>query len=113
MARIRFAITRYGSLLADIERQLSPDGKLTCRFGAGRVYLVLRGAGASRWEPDVQLARALEMATTVRATLAADSRGPVRVHAKHAVVVRFEDATVAGGCEVRAHWECVVPSPAA
>jgi hypothetical protein len=109
---MRFALTRYGSLLADIERQLSPDGKLVCRFGAGRVYLVLRGAGASRWELDVQLARAMEMTTALRATLGADSRGPVRAHAGHAVVVRFEDATVAGGCEVRAHWECIVPSPA-
>ena len=110
MARIRFAVTRYGALLADIERQLSPDGKLTCRFGAGRVYLVLRGAGATRWSPEGQIARALEMATRVRTTLAADTRGPVRAHARHAVVVRFEDTTVAEGCEVRATWECVVPS---
>jgi hypothetical protein len=28
----------------------------------------------------------------------------------HAVVVRFEDVTAAEGCEVRAQWECVVPT---
>jgi len=113
MARIRFALTRYASLLEDIERQLAPDGKLTCRFGAGRVYLEWRGAGASRWDPATQLARALEMATALRATLAADTRAPVRVHAKHAVVVRFEDVGVVEGCEVRGLWECIVPSAAA
>ena len=111
MPRIRFTVTRYASVLGAIERQLAPDGRLTCRLGVGRVYLVLHGAGATRWEPATQLSRALEMAATARAMLAADARGPVRVHARHAVVVRFEDATVARGCEVRVQWECVVPTP--
>lgn len=111
MARIRFALTRYASLLEAIERQLAPEGGLTCRFGAGRVYLELRGAGASRWDAATQLSRALQMAAAVRTTLAADARSPVRVHARHAVVVRFEDAGVADGCEVRSQWECIVPSP--
>jgi hypothetical protein len=112
MARLRFGVTRYPSLLREIERQLAPDGRLTCRLGAGRVYLVLRGAGATRWEPAAQLVRALEMTAAARALLAADTRAPVRVHARHAVVVRYEDASVAEGCEVRAQWECVVSSPA-
>jgi hypothetical protein len=110
MARFRLGVTRYASVLESIERQLAPDGRLTCRLGAGRVYLVLRGAGATRWDPATQLARALEMAASARAILAADARAPVRVHARHAVVVRFEDTTVAEGCEVRAHWECIVPT---
>lgn len=112
MPRLRFAVTRYASVLAAIERQLAPDGRLTCRLGVARVYLVLHGAGATRWEPADQLARALEMAAVARAMLAADPRGPVRAHARHAVVVRYEDATVARGCEVRLQWECVVPTPA-
>jgi len=106
---MRMAVTRYGALLKTIEQGLAPDGGLTCRFGAGRVYLVLRGVGASRWDPSLQLARALDMAASLRATLAADTRAPVRVHAGHAVVVRFEDAGVEQGCEVRTHWECVIP----
>jgi hypothetical protein len=110
MVRFRLAVTRYPSVLEAIERQLAPDGRLTCRLGAGRVYLVLRGAGATRWDPATQLARALEMAAAARAILAADARGPVRAHARHAVVVRFEDVTAAEGCEVRAQWECVVPT---
>jgi hypothetical protein len=105
-------MTRYPAVLEAIERRLAPDGRLTCRLGAGRVYLELRGAGATRWDPATQLAHALELATALRAELAADAHAPVRVHAGHAIVVRYEDAIVAQGCEVRAHWECVVPSPA-
>ena len=113
MARFRLRATRYPDVLANIERQLGADERLTCSLGAGRVYLVLRGSGASRWDEKVQLARALEMAATARAVLAADARAPVRVHARHAVVVRYEDAVVAAGCHVRALWECVVPTTTA
>jgi len=111
MARFRLAVTRYASVLDAIERQLAPDGRLTCRLGAGRVYLTLRAAGATRWDAATQLARALEMASAARAILAADDRAPVRAHARHAIVVRYEDATVAEGCEVRAAWECIVTAP--
>ena len=114
MVRFRFRVTRYPDALEAIERKLAPDdGHLTCRFGAGRVYVVLRGVGATRWAPEAQLARALEMAVVTRASLASDARASVRVHAAHAIVVRFEDVTVAEGCEVRAQWECVVPTPVA
>ena len=110
MPRYRLAVTRYPDVLQAIERRLAPGGGLTCSLGAGRVHLVLRGSGATRWTGEVQLARALEMAAVVRDMLAADTRGPVRVHAGHAVVVRYEDAAVAAGCDVRSQWECVVPS---
>ena len=107
-----FRVTRYPEVLEAIERQLAPDGHLTCRLGAGRVYLTLRGVGATRWEPSSQLARALEMARAARAVLASDARAPVRAHVQHAVVVQYEDVGVAEGCEVRAQWECVVPTGA-
>jgi hypothetical protein len=104
-------MTRYPDVLDAIERQLAPAaGGLTCSLGAGRVYLVLRGAGATRWEPEAQLARALAMAAAARAVLAADPRPPVQVHARHAAVVRYEDVAIAAGCDVRALWECVVPT---
>ena len=112
MARFRLRPTRYPDVLEAIERQLASEGRLTCSLGAGRVYLILRGAGATRWEAEPQLTRALEMAAAARAVLAADARAPVRVHAQHAVVVRYEDAEVAAGCDVRAEWECIVPAPA-
>ena len=111
MPRFRLGLTRYPDVLHAIERQLAPDGRLTCSLGAGRVHLVLRGSGATRWAAEAQLARALEMAAVARGVLAADARASVRVHARHAVVVRYEDATAAAGCDVRAQWECVVPSP--
>jgi hypothetical protein len=111
MARFRLRVTRYPDVLDAIERRLAPAvGGLTCSLGAGRVHLVLRGAGATNWEPTARLARALEMAATARAVLVADPRQPVRVHARHAIVVRYEDVAVAAGCEVRALWECVVPT---
>jgi hypothetical protein len=112
MPRFRFGVTRYPGVLDAIERQLAPAGGLTCSLGAGRVHLVLRGVGATRWSADAQIAHALEMARMARALLAADARAPVRVHATHAIVVRYEDVAVAAGCDVRAHWECVVPTPA-
>lgn len=111
MPRFRLGVTRYPDVLRAIERQLAPDGRLTCSLGAGRVHLVLRGTGATRWTAEAQLARALEMAAIARGVLAADARAPVRVHATHAVVVRYEDVAAAAGCDVRAQWECVVPSP--
>ena len=111
MPRFRLRVTRYPDVLDAIERRLAPSlGALTCSLGAGRVYLVLRDAGATRWEPEAQLARALEMAAAARAVLAADPRRPVRVHVRHAAVIRYEDVAVAAGCEVRALWECVVPT---
>jgi hypothetical protein len=112
MAPFRLRATRYPDVLEAIERQLASDGRLTCSLGAGRVHLVLRGSGATRWSAEVQLARALQMPVAARAVLAADARPPVRVHARHAVVVRYEDAGEAAGCDVRAQWECVVPAPA-
>lgn len=112
MAWFRLRPTRYPDVLQAIERHLASDGRLRCSLGAGRVYLSLRGAGATRWGVDTQLARALEMAAAARAVLAADARAPVRVHAQHALVVRYEDATMAAGCDVRAQWECVVPTVA-
>jgi hypothetical protein len=112
MARFRLRPTRYPDVLEAIERQLASDGRLSCSLGVGRVYLSLRGAGATRWGAEVQLARALEMAAVARGVLAADARAPVRVHAQHAIVVRYEDAVVAAGCDVRAQWECIVPTPA-
>jgi hypothetical protein len=112
MARFRLRPTRYPDVLEAIERQLAADGRLTCSLGAGRVYLTVRGAGATGWGAAAQLATALEMAAAARSVLAADPRAPVRAHARHAVVVRYEDAGLAAGCDVRAQWECIIPTPA-
>ena len=107
---VRLTLTRYPDVLERIERQLAPGGHLTCRLGAGRVYLTLRGVGATRWDYAEQMRRALEMAALARAILAGDPREPVRVHSHHAITVKYEDVGVAEGCEVRATWECVVPT---
>jgi len=107
---MRIGISRYASVANAIEQRLALGGRLSCQIGQGRLCITLRSAGATRWEPTVQVARALDMAAVARGTLAADRRAAVRRHARHAVVVRFEDAMVAEGCQVRATWECIVPA---
>jgi hypothetical protein len=111
MAPLRIGISRYASVANAIERRLALGGRLSCQIGQGRLCITLRSAGATRWDPAVQVARALDMATVARGILAAETRASVRRHARHAVVVRFEDAMVAAGCQLRASWECIVPAP--
>ena len=111
MARLRLGISRYASVTDAIERRLAVGGRVSCHIGHGRLYVVLRGIGATRWEPATQLARALDIVAITREVLSSDVRASVRGRAGHAVVVRFEDVEVARGCEVHAQWECVVPSP--
>jgi hypothetical protein len=117
MAGFRLGVTRYAVVSAATERQLAPEGRLTCRFGAARVYLVRRGAGAVRWARRNSSSAPPEMAAARDGggrprDAQRRPRAPVRVHARHAAVVRFEDADVAGACVVQAQWECVVPAPA-
>lgn len=103
-------MVRYASVADAIERRFAL-GRAECRIGQGRLYIVLRGAGATRWEPSAQLAQALEMAAVARDVLSSDARSALRRRAGQAIVVRFEDAANARGCDVRAVWECVVPRP--
>jgi hypothetical protein len=109
MPRLRLGVVRYASVAEAIEQRLAVGRRPTCDIRQGRVYLVLRGVGASRWEPAAQLAYALDAATVAREALAAHPRSAVRAHARHAVVVRLEDVGVEHGCEVRTQWECIVP----
>lgn len=112
MTRLRIGVVRYASVAEAIEARLHVGVRPACHLGQGRLHIVVRGAGATRWEPAEQLARALEMAAVARDVLLADPRSAVRSRAGRAVVVRYEDAAAAQGCDVRAHWECVVPGPA-
>src|SRR3954471_15081176 len=89
MARLRIGISRYASVANAIEQRLALGGRLACQIGQGRLCITLRSAGATRWVPEVQLARALEMAAVARELLDRDTRASVRRHARHAVVVRF------------------------
>jgi hypothetical protein len=111
MARLRIGISRYASVANAIEQQLTLGGRLSCQIGQGRLCITLRKVDATRWAPETQLARALEMAGIARRTLAGDRRAAVRRHARHAVVIRFEDASAAEGCQVHAAWECIIPAP--
>ena len=111
MTRLRVGVVRYASVADAIEERLALGGRPRVRIGQGRILIVLRGVGATRWEPASQLTRALEMASVARAVLADDTRGALQRHARHAVVVRFEDVAAAQGCDVRATWECVIPTP--
>lgn len=80
--------------------------------GYARVTLTFRRLGASRWSENQRIEHALRAAATARAVLADDSRRVVCERATRAIVVVYEDATLARGCAVVARWECVVPAPA-
>jgi 2-polyprenyl-6-methoxyphenol hydroxylase-like FAD-dependent oxidoreductase len=45
-----------------------------------------------------------------RVILANDARRGIRRRSTRAIVVVYEDAMIARGCEVLARWECIVPS---
>ena len=111
MTRLRIGVVRYASVADAIEGRLGLGVRPSCHIGQGRLYIVVRGIGATRWPQEAQVSRALEMAAIAREILEADGRVTVRRHARHAVVVRFEDAAAVQGCDVRARWECVVPTP--
>ena len=74
MPRLRFGVIRHPEVLRAIEQELAPAGGLTCQLGAGRVVLVWRRVGATRWEADAQLAKALELRMAARTRLATDPR---------------------------------------
>lgn len=111
MARLHVGVTRYASVANRIAERLGVGGRPECYVGQGRVYVVIRGAGGTRWEPDVQVARALHVAQTAREILLAEPRALARRYAQRAVVVRFEDWNEAAGQHVHTLSECVVPAP--
>jgi len=111
MSRLRVGVVRFASVSDAIEERLALGARPRVIIGHGRILIAVRNIGATRWEPATQMTRAQEMAAIARAVLAQDARASVRRRAENAFVVRFEDIVAAQGCDVRATWECVIPTP--
>lgn len=110
MSRLQIGIVRYASVGAAIARALGVQPPPDVHIGQGRVTIVFRRVGASRWPQDEQVDFALRVAVVGRRVLAEDRRSDVRRRAGRAIVVAYEDAANAAGCAVTARWECVIPA---
>jgi hypothetical protein len=110
MGRLQIGVVRYASVGAAIARTLGIQPAPDCRIGGGRVTIVFRRLEAWRWSETERITHALHAATVARSVLASDSRGAVRKRAGRAIVIVYEDASLARGCAVKTRWECVVPA---
>jgi hypothetical protein len=61
-----------------------------------------------RWTEDQRIQYALQVADVARMILADDHRRLVRLRARRAIVVVYDDISIEQGCEVSSKWECVV-----
>jgi hypothetical protein len=109
MPRLRVGVVRYASVGNAIARALGVDPPPECRIGQGRISLIFRGLGASRWPEERQIEYALRVARTAREIISVDSRRTIRNRRSRAIVVVYEDNTLVRGCAVTSKWECVVP----
>jgi hypothetical protein len=112
VSALHVGIVRYASVATAIATALGAERAPEVRLGSGRLSITFRRLGATRWPETRQMEHALRTAEVARHTLAADSRRDVRERANRAIVIVYEDATLAAGCAVVARWECVVPAPA-
>jgi cysteine synthase len=108
MPRLRVGVSRYLSVANRIAASLGVDPAPEVAVG-GRVRIIFRSIGASRWPEAQQVDYALQVASVARQAMAADTRRLIRRRALgSAIVVVFEDATLRRGCSIVAKWECVV-----
>jgi hypothetical protein len=112
MSRLQVGLVRYATVAKAIGQALGVDPVPVCQIGQGRITLIFRRIGASRWPEDQQIEYAFRAAATARAVLADDARRIVRDRADRAIVVVYEDVTLVRGCAVVARWECVLPREA-
>lgn len=111
MKRPRIGLVRYTPIVRDIAQTLGLKSIPAFRLGRGRIMLIFRQLGASRWPAEERIEYAFHVANTARSVFAADRRRLVRRHANRAVVVVYEDVLLEGGCDVTARWQCIVPVP--
>ena len=109
MRSLKLGIVRYASVAHAIGQALGIAPAPDVRIGQGRITLLFRQLGASRWPQAQQIEHALRVAAVARRVLAADSRRSIRQRATRAIVVVYEDVTLDHGCAVSARWDCVVP----
>jgi len=111
MSRLQIGIVRYLSVAKTIGKALGIEPPPYIRIGHGRITIVFRSLGASRWPENQQVELALRAAETARGVLAKGSQRGVRRRTARAIVVVYEDSSLVHGCAVVGRWECVVPVP--
>ena len=94
----------------EIAEELGVRPKPEVRIGRGRITVKFRQLGASGWSEQRRIDHAFQVASVVRELLEAGTRRSLRRRASRAVVVTYEDATLASGCDIDARWVCVVPA---
>ena len=108
MKRPRLGIN-YASVAQNIAQALSVTNPPKVKVGRGRISVIFRQLGASRWPVEARMEYAFQIAGVTRAVFAGDHRRLVRRRANRAIVVVFEDVLLEQGCDVAARWQIVVP----
>ena len=93
-----------------IANELDVNPAPDIRIGQGRIAIKFRQLGASSWSETRRVEHAVHVAHVVRSLLADSDRWALRRRAGRAVVVSYEDAMYAAGCDIDARWVCVVPA---
>jgi hypothetical protein len=109
MNRPRIGIVRYTPVIKDIAHSLGIQTAPAFRIGRGRITLIFRQLGASRWPAEERIEYAFHVASVARSMFAADHRRLVRRQANRAIVVVFEDVFLERGCDIAARWQCIIP----
>ena len=104
--------SRFKKAATAIAEELGVRPQPDIRIGRGRITVKFRQLGASGWSEDRRIDHAFQVAAVVRELLEAGTRRSLRRRASRAVVVTYEDQTLAHGCDVDARWVCVVPPSA-
>jgi len=104
--------SRFKQAAEAIAEELGVQPKPDVRIGRGRITVKFRQLGASGWSEQRRIDHAFQVATVVRELLEIGTQRSLRRRASRAVVVSYEDATLASGCDIDARWVCVVPASA-
>lgn len=108
MRRPRLGIN-YASVARNIAQALGVQAPPKVKVGRGRITVIFKQMGASRWPGEERMEYAFQIAGVTRAVFAGDHRKLVRRRANRAIVVVFDDIMLEQGCDVEARWQIVVP----
>lgn len=110
MPRIKVPIRRYRALAKEIAAATGFNPPPVCKVGRGRITILFKQSGATRWPESEKFEQAFRIADLARSIISADKRRLVRRRSRRAVVVIYEDRMMQRGCDVTARWRCVVPA---
>ena len=104
--------SRFRATAKAIAGELGVDPPPDVRIGRGRITVKFKQLGASGWSETRGIDHAFQVAAVIRELLSATTRRSLRRRASRAVVVTYEDASLAHGCDIDSRWVCVVPASA-